>query len=221
MKIALCFFLSASFFTCHKNTDEVIAPYSEASYKVIITMNWAATKFGVPAGAHFTALAGMVHSKDASLWMPGTLATPGLEDVAEIGNNTKIDAESDAVISKNKALSKFTIAPPSVTGSVETNLHFNTNHSYISFASMIAPSPDWFIGIHDFNLLNGTIWINDITVNLLGYDAGTEEGDVFNLNNPATVPQQNIALLTPANASVLANGNSSIAPIGTIRFIKN
>ena len=47
------------------------------------------------------------------------------------------------------------------------------------------------------------------------------EGDVFWLNNPGTKPQQNIALLTQANASVLANGNTSIGPIGTVRFIKN
>ena len=65
------------------------------------------------------------------------------------------------------------------------------------------------------------MWINDATVDLIMYDAGTEDGDVFGLNNPATVPQQNIVLLTPGNASVLANGNASIAAIGTVRFIKN
>ena len=221
MRIIVSFLLSVTFFACHKNREEITIPYSEASYKVIITLNWMGPAFGVPAGAHVTTVTGMVHNKDTFLWMPGKPATPGLEDVAEIGNNTKMNAELDPIIAKNKAFSKFAITLPAVTGTVETSLTLNTNYSYISFASMIAPSPDWFMGIHDYNLLNGNTWINDITINVVVYDAGTEDGDVFGYNNPATVPQQNVALLTPANASVLANGNASIASIGTIRFIKN
>lgn len=220
MKISIFLFILL-LFSCTKKTDELSIPYSEASYKIIVTMNWISPNFGLPASAHVTPLIGMVHNKDTFLWNPGKLATAGLEDVAEIGNNTKMNAELDAILIKNKGLSKFTITPPSVTGAVETNLNFNTNFPYISFASMIAPSPDWFMGIHDFSLLSNKTWINDTTVNLIVYDAGTEEGDVFGFNNPETTPRQNISVLTPANGSVLANGNTSIAAIGTIRFIKN
>lgn len=222
MKIAVYFFLSVTFFTCHKNRDVLTVPYSEASYKIIISMNWASPAFGVPAGAHFTSFTGMVHNKDTFLWKPGAYATKGLEDVAEVGSNINMNIEIDAILFKNKGLSKFTIPPPNVTGTIDTNLTLNTFNPYISFASMIAPSPDWFIGLHDFSLLdNNNAWINDITVNLLVYDAGTEDGDVFGYNNPETTPKQSIALLTPANGSVLANGNTSIAAIGTVRFIKN
>ena len=168
-----------------------------------------------------TGFIGMVHSRDTFLWIFGKLATPGLEDVAEIGNNTKMNAQLDSLLLRNKALSKFIIPPPLVTGTDETNLIFNTNYPCISFVSMIAPSPDWFMGLHDFSLFNDKRWINDTTVNLLVYDAGTEEGDVFGYNNPETIPQRNIEILTPANGSVLANGNTIIASIGTVRFIKN
>ena len=219
MKILFFLFLSVIFLSCSKAEQEII-PFSEASYKIVITLNWTSPNFGVPAGAHVTTLTGMVHNKDTFLWMPGKLATAGLEDVAEIGNNIEMIKELDEILLKNKALSKFSISPPSVTGTVEANLYFNSNYSYISFASMIAPSPDWFMGIHDLNLKDKS-WINDTTVSLIMYDAGTEEGDVFGYNNPETVPPQNISLLTPANASVLANGNASVAPVGTIRFIKN
>ncbi|MEO5911319.1 MAG: spondin domain-containing protein [Pelobium sp.] len=221
MKAIFFLFLTGIILSCNKKTAEVIIPYSEASYKVIVTMNWTSPAFSVPAGAHVTGLIGLIHTKDTSLWMPGAPASAGLEDVAEIGDNTKMTVELDAILLKNKALSKFTISPPPVTGTVETNLVFNTNHPFISFASMIAPSPDWFMGLHNFSLFNDKVWTNDITVNLVVYDAGTEEGNVFAYNNPETLPRQNIGLLTPENGSVLANGNSSIAPIGTIRFIKN
>jgi Spondin_N len=85
---------------------------------------------------------------------------------------------------------------------------------------MIAPSPDWFVGIDSYNLIQNGKWINDITIPVYGYDAGTEDGDVFGYANPATVPQQPINLMTPTNASVIANGNIVIAPFARVRFVK-
>ncbi len=162
----------------------------------------------------------MVHSKDTLLWSGGRLATKGLEDVAEIGNITNLNFELDAIIAKRKGLSRFSIPPPPVTGSTAIDLTFNTNYTRLSFASMIAPSPDRFLGVHDIDLFQSRKWINDTTINILVYDAGTEEGDVFSYENPATSPQQNISLLTPTNASVLANGNPEIYAIGTLRLQK-
>ena len=199
----------------------VVVPYSEATYSMTVTLNWQTPQFTVPAGVHVTALIGMVHSTDISLWRPGIQATKGLEDVAEIGNTVNMNIELDSILALNKALSKFTIPPPPVTGTVTRNFNLNTNYPRISFVSMIAPSPDWFMGLHDLNLFEGNKWKDDLTVNIMLYDAGTEDGDVFGYNNPATVPQQNISFLTPQNASVLANGNSQIYAIGTARFVKN
>ena len=85
---------------------------------------------------------------------------------------------------------------------------------------MIAPSPDWFMGLHDVNLFKNNHWVSDTTINLLVYDAGTEEGDVFGYNNPDTSPQEPVALLTATNASVLANSNPFIGAIGTVRFVR-
>ena len=202
-------------------TAPVVVPYSEATYSMTVTLNWQSPQFAVPAGVHVTALIGMIHSKDTFLWKPGLQASKGLEDVAEIGNTVHMNTELDSILALNKALTKFSIAPPPVTGTVSTNFNFNTNYPCISFASMIAPSPDWFMGLHDLNLFEGNKWANDLTVQIMLYDAGTEDGDVFGYNNPATVPQQNISFLTPQNASVLANGNSQIYAIGTARFVKN
>ena len=85
---------------------------------------------------------------------------------------------------------------------------------------MLAPSPDWFTGLSNFDLYQNKKWVGDAQVNLYVYDAGTEDGDVFSYNNPASLPQQNIYLLTPASASVLANGNAVLGPIATVRFTR-
>lgn len=85
---------------------------------------------------------------------------------------------------------------------------------------MIAPSPDWFIGLSNFNLYKNQQWVADTTVKLFVYDAGTEDGDVFGYGSPATVPQQTIQLLPASKATVLANGNTELKHIATVRFIK-
>jgi hypothetical protein len=203
--------------SCTKNENNSL---SEARYKLTVTGNWASPSFAVPPGAHFTTFAGMVHEKNASLWKAGQNASPGVEMIAEIGNLVTAFEEIDAQIAEGKASSLLAFVAPSITGTITTNLYANTNFTAVSFASMIAPSPDWFIGLSGFELYRNGAWITDTTIQLYAYDAGTEDGDIFSTNNQATVPIQPIKLLTPATGSVLANGNSSLGPIATVRLTK-
>jgi len=221
MQKIILLFLIAGAFSCTKQNgvpDEPPAP--AASYKVIVTTKWSLPAFTVPVNAHLTTLIGMVHSKDTFLWgdMP---ATTGLEFVAEVGSNWRLVNELDSIISRQKALSQFAIPPPVINSSIEFPISLTTAFPSISFASMIAPSPDWFTGINNYSLLQNNKWVDDLSVDLMVYDAGTEDGDVFGYDNPATVPVQNVKVLSAANATVLANGNPVIGKIATIRFIRN
>ncbi len=65
----------------------------------------------------------------------------------------------------------------------------------VTLISMVAPSPDWFVGVSDLSLRNGEFWVQALTVDLHPYDAGTENGSSFSLNNLATDPQEPIALI--------------------------
>lgn len=226
-KISMRYLLFLSFvfslISCRKESmihTEKTNTSIEISYKITVSVNWQSPQFSVPTNAHVTPLIGMIHSRNTFLWNTSGFATKGLENVAEDGDNTVMNKELDSILATKKSLSKFTIPRPLVTGSVDTTLKFNLYNSYISFASMIAPSPDWFMGIHDVNLLIKGKWADSLTLDINVYDAGTEEGDVFAYNNLATMPQDIIHILTPLNATVLANGNSSIAPFATIKFIK-
>lgn len=218
---------SISMVSCKKDAaqelvNEINNPQidSSASYKIIITGTWKMPQHVVPASDHFSDFVGLVHSDACMLYKLGTLASKGAEDIAERGNAIEINKEMDAYINANKALSKFLITLTSITAKDSTTINATIKNSRISFESMIAPSPDWFVGIDSYNLIQSGKWITDITLPIYGYDAGTEEGDVFGYANPATVPQQPISLMTPANASVITNGNATIAPFATVRFIK-
>ncbi len=218
LTIVLLLFILAA---CDKGEPTVqLPPDPQASYRVTIITNWSAPNFGVPTvNPHFTRLIGMVHSKDSFLW--AQLATPGLEFVAEVGSTGRLNNEIDSMIARQKALARFGMNPPLPTGTIDSVFLFTTDHSCFSFASMIAPSPDWFIGVNKIDLLENGQWLAEKTVDLFVHDAGTEDGDVFGYDNPATVPQQNIYVLTPTTAMVLANGNATIPRIGTIKFIRN
>jgi hypothetical protein len=193
---------------------------STASYKIYITGAWAMPQHTIPTNKHFTQFIGLIHSDSCAIYKLGSLATLGVENVAEIGNSTVLKTEMDTYISSGKALSKFFITPTGITGTDSATITVNIKNARISFESMIAPSPDWFVGIDSYNLIQNGKWVNDITIHAYGYDAGTEDGDVFGYANPTTVPQQAISLMTAANASVIANGNMLIAPFASVRFVK-
>lgn len=207
-------------FSCKK--DDTVAPpaLSDARYTVTITAQWKAPEFTVPAGAHYTTFIGMVHNNAASLWKEGTKASYGMEVLAETGGGGPILAEIDSTIKSRNGLSLLLFVAPPVYSSSNVNFYCNSDYSRVSFASMLGPTPDWFVGINGLNLFADNKWIQDTTINLYAFDAGTEGGDMFGYNNPATVPQQNIHILQAAQATVLANGNSQLAPIATARLVK-
>lgn len=195
-------------------------PDTAATYKIVLTGIWKMPELTVPAGKHFTKFDGMVHNGASYIFRNGGLASLGVENVAEIGDNAELLKEMNDAINNGRALSRFSLTLPTITSSDSAVISLKSNFSLISFESMIAPSPDWFAGLESYDLIQNGQWVKDITISIYGYDAGTEDGDVFGYSNPASNPQQNIRLLTPAGASVIANGNPVIAPFATLRIIR-
>ena len=216
-------------YSCKKNIDEEVIPSSIkpavlidslATYKITITGIWQTPQLAVPAGNHFTKFIGMIHDNGTAIFKIGEPATLGVENVAEVGNSTELIKEINSKIATGKASGSFIVTLPNIMGTGTAILNVSAKHALISFESMIAPTPDWFVGLESYNLIQNGNWVNDVTVNAVGYDAGTEEGDVFGYNNPPTSPQQNISFLTPVNASVIANGNPTVGAFVTVRFVK-
>jgi hypothetical protein len=206
---------------CSCKKEEIREPvFSEARYMVEITGKWKQPEFGVPAGIHFTHVLGMVHDEMSAMWKENGMATPGVEALAESGNAYPLITEIDSFIAAGRSSSLVLIPAPPPTGTTRTNIYCNINYSHVSLETMLAPTPDWFTGISGFDLYTNDKWVIDTTINLYAWDAGTEEGDVFAYNNPATVPQQNIRILQASEGMVLANGNTILAPIATLRFKK-
>ena len=93
--------------------------------------------------------------------------------------------------------------------------------SLVSLVTMLAPSPDWFTGVMKMDLCDtstGT-WRYNMTMNMLQpWDAGTEEGNMFNISNAPTDPVQNITLITISSDTPFKDEQGSIATLGKLVF---
>jgi hypothetical protein len=179
---------------------------ADASYQLTLTTSWTAATFptNFPGGAHFTALIGGTHNNQVVFWMPGQMASAGIESTAETGSQSALSAEVDAAKTDGKA--EFLLATSGNTSAAGTEeLIFDINKTFplVTLVSMVAPSPDWFVGVHDLSLVDNATgeFMQTLTVQLKVYDAGSEDGQAFSLSNANSQPKQAIALLSRINST--------------------
>ncbi|MFG0318805.1 MAG: spondin domain-containing protein, partial [Planctomycetota bacterium JB042] len=171
-----------------------------AEYRVTFLASWSATTHPTdfPTGsAHFSGLVGATHDAQVSFWAPGQLASPGIESMAETGSKSLLLGEVAAAFaagSVESALSGGGIGPS--PGSVAMTFSVSQSHPRVTLVSMIAPSPDWFVGVHDLDLFAGGDWVDLLAVPLAPYDAGTDDGPTFLSPNADTNPARPIAEIT-------------------------
>ena len=198
-------------------SDPVAPVRSAATYSVTFQGTWTTTvtSGGLPSGAHFTTLIGGVHNAEVTFLREGGMASAGVESMAELGRTSTLASEVQAA--QPNALSVLqgsggNIGPAS--SSTISTVTLTTDHPRVTLLSMVAPSPDWFVGVSGLSLLDGQgDWLASRSVDLYPWDAGTEEGAEFSLSNAATSPQGVIT-------SLLGVGKFSNAPIATLTFTR-
>ena len=180
-------------------SDPVASVRSEATYTVTFQGAWntTVTAGGVPSGGHFTTLIGGVHNAEVTFLKEGGMATAGVEIMAELGGTGTLTNEVRAAEPNALSVLQGSAGNIGPTGSSTINMvTLTTDHPRVTLLSMVAPSPDWFVGVSGLSLLDaGAGWLPSQTVNLYPWDAGTEEGTEFSLTNSATSPQETITSL--------------------------
>lgn len=190
---------------------------SSATYQVTFESTWSAATHpdGFPGNPHFSGLVGATHTDAASLWMPGELASPGMESMAETGSKSLLLAEVDGLIGGGEA--EFALSGPGMTvspGEVTYTFTVNETHSLVSLVTMLAPSPDWFVGVHGLDLHATETWTPLHIVPLYVYDAGTDSGTTYTAPNQNTQPQALIAEIEGPPFNI----GGSVPPIGSFTF---
>ena len=186
----------------------------KATYTVTYMGTWtaAATPGGVPDGAHFSPLIGGVHNASVAFLEAGGMATPGIEAMAERGRTGALSDEIKAAGANALNVLRKESGSGATDSSTFDTVVLTADHPRITLLSMLAPSPDWFVGVFGLSLLDAEgAWVEALTVDLHPYDAGTEEGEEFSFDNAATVPQGTITSLRGASMF-------SDTPIATLTF---
>ena len=203
---------------CTGCKDDLYTPDIGTKYKVTFEGNWSNDNFPIdfPSNDHFSEIIGMTHNSSVNFFEEGELASEGMESMAETGDIFPLDEEIlDIVINKDGFDYVVNNGPNSGKGSKDFILYVDEDHSLVTLVSMIAPSPDWFCGIKDFDLYRNGDWAQEIKVPMIVWDAGTDSGITYTANDQDTNPTETIQPLT---AAPLGNGLDVDPFIGYITF---
>ena len=184
-----------------------------ARYRLTFEGAWTrtVTPGGLPGSAHFSSLIGAVHNDQVSFWRSGDRASRELERVAELGIQDQLAALMERSRPRVHAVLERSL-PRGGAASAAIEFEATRDHPLVTLVTMIAPSPDWFVGVSGLSLLDGqNEWLTGREVDLFPYDAGTEDGTEFSLDNPATVPRETIT-------SIRGMGKFTDAPIARLTF---
>ena len=190
-----------------------------ARYRVTFDGTWTAATHPMdpPGNPHFSRLIGGTHADGVVFWEPGGTASPGIEAMAEEGSTSPLDAEIQAAIDAGTA--EGLIAGGGINPSPDSvSVEFQVGRDFplVTLVSMIAPSPDWFVGVHGLNLIQNGEWVAETTVTLLPYDAGTDSGTSFRSPNADTMPREPISRLE----GFPVESGGTVAPFGTFTFVR-
>lgn len=215
IQVLSCIVWIALFGTC-KPDEPAERELLIAKYKVTFNFKWNAQDFPTdyPSSAHFSKLIGWSHKPSSEFFKVGSIASEGIKNMAEIGATTALSSEFDSKIKAGEGLKSVVgNGLGSGVGELSVTLEVSDKFSSISLATMLAPSPDWYVAIINENLLENGEFIIEKTVDALTYDAGTDSGTTFKSANAPTDPADPITII---NNPPIGNGKT----IATVTFEK-
>lgn len=189
-----------------------------ARYRLDIDATWseATHPFEHFPNAHVTRFLGAAHNSRYVLSGDGRTASSGLQSLAERGRIDILRAEMEDAKDRKRLGEIFAGEGFAAPGAMSVTLEANEEHSLVSFATMIAPSPDWFTGAASVPLFIDGAWIDRVEVTLWPWDAGTDSGSTWTGENQETQPHESIRLST-APYFLYAD---ALRPLGTATFVK-
>ena len=185
-----------------------------AAYSVQFDATWTAGThpLNYPPGPHFSGLVGGTHYGAVVFWAPGELASLGMRRMAEWGSQTELLAEVEAAVQAGTAEHTIAAAPLwTVPGSLSTTFDVSADYPLVTLVAMLAPSPDWFVGVAGLDLRMGGEWVDQVVVDLYVWDAGTDSGANYTSSDLATAPPESMAA---KDGAPLTPG----VPVGTFTF---
>ena len=189
-----------------RGTQLQIGAALTARYRVTLVVEWSPTTHPntLPPGSHTSPAVLTAHSRPGDLFASGGFATSGIESMAETGSTFTLQGE----LSANPTVGEFDVGI-GIPGSGNDTLEVTTTQSegLLSLVTMLAPSPDWFVGFSAVQLFKDGKWVDRIDLDLGAYDAGTDSGATFTSTNFDTQPRLSIS--SPRDGAFTAAANEA------------
>jgi len=190
-----------------------------AKYKVTFHSTWSKDSHpdDFPSNPHFSGLIGASHNDKVYFWREGELASSGIKNMAETGSKSPLNKEIFIAYLKKSAFQLLSgDGMQSSPGFVNLTIKVSQDYPLVTLVSMIAPSPDWFVGVDSLNLFENSTFIDQKTEILYAYDAGTDSGTNYTSQNEPTEPPEHIFLI---ETSPFKYGDV-VVPVGTFTFTR-
>ncbi len=228
----LIFFL----FACTELTGTLVAPdesdtavaeprvertlASEPSdWTVVLEIAWPDTRpGGRPIDAHFSWLALAVHDADVSMWAQGERASQGMIDMAEWGGTQQLVLEMEGYGVDVWEWRNWTCPAGIVHDNCDDaarTIRLEGGETLFSAASMVGPSPDWFVGVDSEPLVDGEYWLDEVVIDLFPMDVGTRDANAWELYGDVSSPVQGISPITAVSGQLIGPGQ-----IGRLTLIR-
>ncbi|CEO99218.1 unnamed protein product (mitochondrion) [Plasmodiophora brassicae] len=165
--------------TCVSNLQAIPPPQTQPgakTYKMTFNFTSALTK-------SFSPIVCATHRSNGAVFAVGSLASPGLEVLAEYAVDTYLIKELNNLAVMHQ-VGDIAISGPYMVPSpslAELNITVSELYPFISCISALRPSPDFFTGFADLDMRNATgDFFRNVGLLLPGLDAGTDGGQTFN-----------------------------------------
>lgn len=196
-------------------------------YEVTADMSWTAESHPTdfPDGPeHFSPLWTVAHDDTFTFWTRGEISNPGIQQIAESGMGSIFMEEVEACGASCGVGAGFECTPMSGQCNANGEVRMVAAYPYLSTATMVAPSPDWFTGFNSLNLCVDGMWLESYTRELIAYDAGTDSGESFLSEDAPTTPFEPISAfntITPPADSIFYNpAQGAELPLGTVNVVR-
>ncbi len=150
-------------------------------------------------------------------WLGGQPATEGMRAMAERGRTAPLDLDVAAAIATGNARAVLSGSDLGRSpGMVTLDFEVAVTHPLVTLVTMVAPGPDWFIGVSGLPLMAKGQWLDSLSVPLYPWDAGTDSGATYKAEDIRTLPAEPIRRLLGFPVAVAG----AVPPLGTLTFTR-
>src|SRR5262245_18483895 len=194
-------------------------PTGPAEYTEIVKSTRTKTSFPLeyPSDGHFSGMIGASHNASYTIFAVGRRPTRGLERLSEEGKHSPLNDEIKDAIDKGSALILFESGGlKNWKDSMVATVRVDPAHPLVDVVNMVAPSPDWFTGATNVNLVENGAWVARRTLALPAYDSGGDDGKTYKAPDRDTNPKK--ATTRNGNRHFVVHGK--VQPVAVLTFVR-